>query len=184
MQTDSYFNLALVPESVDLIELCTNFARQNCLQNADAYLLGDAALPHVTLCQFNAPESRLDEIWNVFDDVSARAVELRFINVYIKYGKGALSGKSWIGLSVKPESHLIDLQKDVFSRLERLGVHGRNRPTDYFPHLTFARCDASKPAVIAAVPEEDFWSTQYPFLMTVGHSDEHGRYRETARGRR
>ena len=182
MVENQYFNLALIPESDDLRSLCIELARANCEERADSYLLGDDASPHVTLCQFNALEADLGGIWSAFDDLSTAPVSLAFRHIYVQYGKGELAGMLWTGLAVKYEPTLIDLQRTIYTRLAKLGIEGRNIPANYFPHLTFARCQASAPVVISAAPKEDFWGAPFQFRMTVGSSDEHGRYHETLFG--
>jgi 2'-5' RNA ligase len=179
---NQYFNLALIPESHDLRSLCIELAKANCGERADSYLLGDDAFPHVTLCQFNAPADMINELWTAFDELQAQPVSLAFRHIYVQYGKGALAGMVWVGLAVKYEAELIDLQKTIYTRLAELGIEGRNVPANYFPHLTFARCDASAPVLISAAPKEDFWGAPFQFRVTIGSSDEHGRYHETLCG--
>jgi 2'-5' RNA ligase len=179
---NQYFNLALIPESDDLRSVCVELARANCGERADSYLLGDVAMPHVTLCQFNASPTNLREIWGAFDDLHTASISLAFRHIYVQYGKGELAGMLWVGLAVKYEPALIELQKTIYARLAKLGIEGRNVPANYFPHLTFARCDASAPVIISAAPLEDFWGAPFQFRMTIGSSDEHGRYHETLCG--
>ncbi len=182
MAENQYFNLALVPESDQLRELFIELARTNFEQRADSYLLGDNALPHVTLCQFNASQTDLDRIWAASLDLSASPVNLAFRHFYVQYGKGELAGMVWAGFAVKHDPALFDLQKTIYTRLATLGFEGRNVPANYFPHLTFARCDGSSPVVISAPPEENFWGAPCRFRITIGSSDEHGRYHETLYG--
>lgn len=179
MVEDLYFNMALIPESDDLKALCIELARANCAERADSYLLGEDALPHVTLCQFNASSDGVKEIWRAFSELQPAPVPLAFRHIYLQYGKGDLEGKCWVGLAVKYEPELIALQKAVFEKLAALGLQGRNTPANFFPHLTFARCDGSIPVVISAAPKADFWGASFPFRLTIGRSDEHGRYHET-----
>jgi hypothetical protein len=176
---NQYFNLALIPESIHLQTLCVELARANCADRSDSYLLGDEALPHVTLCQFVAPIALINKVWNEFDDLHANLVSLTFRHVYVQYGKGELEGKVWVGLAVKYEPALIELQKTVFAKLASLGIEGRKTPENYFPHLTFARCDSSAPVIISAAPKAEFWGATFQFRLTIGSSDEHGRYHAT-----
>lgn len=176
MSNTQHFNLALVPESDEFAELCLRLARANCTERADNYLLGDNALPHVTVCQFEAYETDLGSIWARVHNLHSSPIELGFRHIYVQYGKAELRGLCWVGLAVRPEPSILELQSNVFDRLLDLGVESRNTPANYFPHLTFARCNLNQPITISEPPPEDVWLSRYSFRLTIGHSDEHGRY--------
>ena len=173
---DEHFNLALFPQSSEFEKLCVELAKANLSEQADGYLLGFDALPHVTVCQFLATPEKLPSVWASLEDLSGEPLSLGFRHLYIQYGKAELSGKCWLGLAVKPESGIIEFQKNVFARLLETGIESRNAPDTYFPHITFARCDATKPSTISLPPPESIWLNRYEFRLTLAESDEHGRY--------
>lgn len=177
------FNLALFPESEDFQRQCIELAQVNCAGQSDGYLLGLDALPHVTVCQFKTEKSRLSAVWSAMSELRSVSYALGFRHIYLQYGKGELTGKSWLGLAVILEPLVLDLQKSVFQRLLNLGIESRNTPESYFPHLTFARLDATRSTQIVQAPRAEFWLERYSFRLTIGQSDEHGRYHEEVSSR-
>ncbi len=179
--TLNHYNLALYPEDSAFASLCIELAQTNLSQLADNYLLGSDALPHVTVCQFLAPGHLMPDIWALFAEDAHQPLSLSFRHLYVQYGKAELEGKCWVGLAVRPESTIREFQKNAFAKLLEFGIEGRNFPDTYFPHLTFARCDATKPVVITYPPPQVTWLERYSFRLTLAQSDEHGRYHRQLR---
>jgi len=57
------YNLAYCPSNHLFSRHCVQYAREHFETLANGYLLGRNALPHVTLCQFEAAEDKLSDIW-------------------------------------------------------------------------------------------------------------------------
>lgn len=176
VDSHAHFNLALIPEDNEFREQCIELAQSNCKQLADGYLLGEEALPHVTVCQFTAAPGDLPHIWTNFSDLKDELQSILFRHIYIQYGKEDMLGKLWMGLAVTYEPALTELQKRCFERLLKIGIQSGNTPERYFPHLTFARCDATKTPSVQKAPPISLWLTRYAFRLTIGESDELGRY--------
>jgi hypothetical protein len=174
-QKEMYFNLALVPEEKAFANLCIELAQENCKSQSDGYLLGEEALPHVTVCQFQSAPAEIERIWSHFADLSEPR-SLLFRHLYVQYGKEDMLGKLWMGLAVTYEPSVTAFHKECFERLAKIGIDSRNTPDRYFPHLTFARCDAAKTPSVVKAPPESLWLTRYKFKLTIGESDELGRY--------
>ena len=49
---NNFLNVALVPADKKFMRSCIQLAQANLKDQSSQYLLGESALPHVTLCEF------------------------------------------------------------------------------------------------------------------------------------
>jgi len=172
------FNLALISDDESLVRTCIEVAQTNLAQSASEYLLGDSALPHVTLCQFQTTSEKLSVIWSAVCKMHLDRILVRFNHIYISAHKG----KHWVGLSVEGNDELSKLQQTIFETLGELGIAGTTLPQTYFPHLTWAQCDKTKTINISVIPSAEFWQKEYSFRLSLGRSDPNGVYHEVLFG--
>ena len=170
------FNIALFPQEGVLLSQCIDFAQANLKKQADGYLLGPSAYPHVTLCQFKTKPARIKEIWSAVEGLQLEPMLVGFTHVFLWKGKEKHLGKHWVGLAVQKDQALIELQRKVYETLDKLGAEPGNLPADYVPHLTFARC--SSPVKDFSELPPAFWHKPYPMGLSLGRSDENGVYSE------
>jgi 2'-5' RNA ligase len=175
----AHYNIALYPQSNELALSLVVLAQTNLSGKSDKYLLGEVAYPHITLCQFICTAERINEVWAACEDLGSEPVSIGFSHIYVKAGVGPLhQGKNWVGICIKPTAPLMDLQKSVFARLEKLGINSPTDPLKYFPHLTLGRLDQACAVTISQMPESSLWQTSYQFHVSLGWSDEYGVYME------
>jgi hypothetical protein len=174
---EGFFNVALFPDEAEFRDTCVRLAQANLKDLADHYLIGKGALPHITLCQFHAPQSQLSTIWTMLSHLSPKTLAVLFHHLYILPGKKTDLGGFWVGLTVQAEPDLVDLQKAVYDSLGEQGIKRITAPANYFPHLTWANCPAGVPA-LSVMPPEDFWTRRYKFSLSIGQSDAAGVYHE------
>lgn len=107
---------------------------------ADAYLLGENCLPHVTLCQFGGEAGRLDSLLAECESSFNGALELKPSHLYIRPGRGRHLGHLWLGLAIEPSSELLEWQCRAVALLSGLAFETLTQSNGYFPHLSMARC--------------------------------------------
>lgn len=178
MLTD--FNIALLAEDPELTKLCIDLAKENFAHQADQYLLGAEALPHVTLCQFEAePEpERLDEIWSAMEKLKPAPLDLKIHSLCIKPGNAQNQGTYWAGLSVGLTPELKALQQKVSEALTDLNIQGTTMPQTFFPHITWVRCEYRNPPCLTRMPPLTLFENSYRFSITLGRSNQYGVYKE------
>ena len=179
----SHFNLALYPQDAHLARACVALAQANFKDQASEYLLGENALPHVTLCQFQANEEQLESIWSAVEKLGleAESLALRFHHFYIKPGFHFHKDKYWLGLAMSATAELVALQKALHSLLAKMNIETSTLPQSYFPHLTLARChtlDCANPPQIKVLPALDIWQQDFVFQVSLGRSNQYGVYLE------
>ncbi|HEY9715292.1 MAG TPA: 2'-5' RNA ligase family protein [Chroococcales cyanobacterium] len=172
----NYYNMALYPDDPELIQTLVTLAAANLTDQADGYLLGEKAWPHVTLCQFQSEAGNLESIW--WKVRSFVVPTVRFSQLYVKPGTKRHDGYIWVGLEVRQTPELSQLQKNVFAQLALETVDGLTRPDSYHPHLTLGRCRAERPLTISLFPALQFWQREYLFHISIGLSDENGVYQK------
>lgn len=170
----AHFNIALFPESDELISNCTKSARRILEAYADGYLLGDNAWPHITLCQFIVDESKASSVWSEIANVSIKPVTLHFTHLYTLPGVAIHQDKYWVGLAVPPDAALMSLQKTIYDKLGSLKIEGITKPNVYFPHLTWGRVKPNTSLDFQLLPPDEFWRKEYSFRVSLGRSDENG----------
>ncbi len=168
------FNLALFPESKQFIDETIKLAQNNFASQSQEYLLGDNAWPHITLCQFSAEPSRLNEIWTAVSPLATKPLSIRLSQFYIWLYENAY----WMGLGTMREPELISLQFAVYETLNTLGITANQKPSNYFPHITWARCGGDKPPTISILPNPEFWFQSHSFALSLGQSSPYGVYQK------
>jgi 2'-5' RNA ligase len=176
-----YYNIALYPRSEQLIDDCVQFARANCADRAEQYLLGtdargDRAFPHITLCQMQLQRQDVELVWSKVSALCAEPVPVQFHHIYIMPAS-RYENKYYVGLVPLKNSRLIELQTAVFETLSVLGITSLTAAENYFPHLTWALCHGQEPS-IKKFPQATFWQETYIFMLSLGRSDQHGVYHE------
>jgi len=166
-----YFNIALFAESDELISLCTDLACSNLANQADGYLLGEHAWPHVTLCQFSLNESEISSVWSQIESIQSDPFKIRFSHIYILAGVMEHAGKRWVGLAVTPSKELMSLQKTIYDKLLALNIQSTTPSSSYFPHLTWARTGGTSPLSMSHFPAQTFWHEPYSFGLSLGRTD-------------
>jgi 2'-5' RNA ligase len=173
-KTTSNFNIALFADSDDLISSCTGLARDNLASQADGYLLGEDAWPHVTLCQFSLDPKDVASIWSAVELLARQPILLSFHHLYMMPGVQEHTNKTWLGLAVTPSAEILKLQKSIYEKLHDLKIQSTTPPDSYFPHLTWGRIDASQGASIAHFPPQNIWRDRHSFSLSLGRSDVNG----------
>lgn len=172
----NHYNLALLPESSLFSRNCIELAQNNLFGQASEYILGPA-LPHITLCQFQAPAQpeELAELWSALKPHLPASMTISFSHIYLKPGQNDHLGKYWVGLAVKAAPNIFSLQETCFELLAENGIKSRTSADDYFPHLTLARCRADGIG-FQTLPGGDFFHSEHRFLPSLGLSDPNGVY--------
>lgn len=176
----AHFNLALYPLDEEINSLCAKFAQDNFASKASQYVLGNDALAHVTLCQFECdpdPE-KLGAIWNKISALRTEPLELSFQHIYLKHGEGMHQGYFWVGLPVNGSEVLSTLQKEVYDALGAFGISGKTQPASYFPHLSLARIPSGESAALKGAPPRKVFAQSHPFVLSLGRSEAVGMYRQ------
>ncbi len=170
------FNIALFPESEQFISDCIKLAQNNFSAEADGYLLGDNAWPHITLCQFESKFTKVEAVWDSLITIQPQSLSIGFDHFYIRPGRDKHINKYWLGIAVTGEEQLTLLQTIIYNKLNELGIEGENIPSNYFPHLTLARCIGNRIPIISTLPPKEFWLSSYIFRLSIGQSSSYGVY--------
>jgi 2'-5' RNA ligase len=168
------FNIALFAVDKQVIDENIRLAQENFSSQAEEYLLGNNAWPHITLSQFTAESNRLPEIWSVISQLNSKPLSINLSQFYI----WLYEEKYWVGLGIMRHPELIALQLAVFEALAHLGIEGLQKPSTYFPHITWARCSSNKPPLIKILPTQEFWTKAHLFKLSIGQSSPYGIYRK------
>ncbi len=170
----SSFNIALFPENKQFISDSIKLAQNNFANQAKEYLLGDNAWPHITLCQFAVEPGQLPIIWSTVNALALQPLSIRLSQFYI----WLYENHYWVGLATMREPELISLQLAIYEALTNLGIKGKQMPSTYFPHVTWARCSGEKPPIISVLPSTEFWLPPHLFKLSLGESNPFGVYRK------
>lgn len=173
-----YFNIALFAADPDFIANCIRLARVNLGKQADGYLLGDEAWPHITLSQFQADTERSSSIWSAVQDLQRDPIAVSFGHIYVLPGVEEHASCVWVGLACIAEKTLMTLQKSTNEKLVGLGIEPLTRTDTYFPHLTWARCHSRTALTISDWQTKDLWQREHPFRLSLGLSNRNGIYRK------
>lgn len=139
------YSFVLIPTKENDRKTYINFAHTFFKSYADAYLLGNGSIPHITLCQFIATPIEIRQLKNCADKPIINEYIASFRGISFIQGAGDFEGINWIELSVIPDKKLLEIQKQCLDFLESrdivpvnaLGVH-------YRPHLTLANTRSTK----------------------------------------
>jgi hypothetical protein len=132
------YNIALLP--IDAAARCAFvvLARANFAAVHDGYLLGPAALPHITLCQFEAEDEEAAvggfRSWRDKGDLRLQIREFR-----LRPGVSAQFGWLWAEFVVEHRPALFLQQKSCVEHLKAAGFAVLTQVATYNPHLTLAR---------------------------------------------
>lgn len=168
------FNIALFPVEKQIIDEHIRLAQENFSDQAQEYLLGNNAWPHITLSQFKSDSSRLLEVWSSVSQLISEPLSIHLSQFYI----WLYEENYWVGLGTKREPALIALQIEVYEQLASLGITGLQKPSTYFPHITWARLGSKNPPIIKVLPNAEFWQKPHLFRLTMGESSPYGIYRQ------
>lgn len=162
------YNIALTPTNAAISARLSEVAQQYFKNMFDEYLLGDEALPHITLGDFVAD-----------NDEAAREVYKNFTNkmqmmLAVTEYQYRLSehGNKWAEYLIEQTPDLMKMQKDVYDYLNALDFVPRQLPKTYCPQITLA-CVKKKPTIapdLGDLPEP----YKYKFRTALGQTTELG----------
>jgi 2'-5' RNA ligase len=161
------YNIALLPisKSNEFI----SFAK-NLYNIADEYRLGDNSLPHLTLCQFMAAESDVEDIWKkVCETLIDHSIELTLKD----FSCLTIDNSSWVSLLPDNTEKLMKMHCSVASLIgDPIGRCFEK----YDAHLTLINTKQKNYNNIVlsfpCVPIRDV------FKLSLGTSDEIGQYKK------
>ena len=158
------YNIALLPVDSGVNEILTAYAQTHFAVLAEGYLLGDRALPHVTLCQFYAPDDAIAH--HVFDGWKEKAfpTAISVQSLYLKSGTDAHAGQYLVGLTVTATPELIDAQYACHTHIAAQGLQTLTPSERFVPHITLASL-RREPHTLAAF---DIPSLPHSFAVTLG----------------
>jgi hypothetical protein len=175
-------NLAYVPADQEFAVRCIDFAQRHFGGLAAGYLLHHKqALPHVTVCQFDAAAMPAASLLTEAQTVCRwRSSDLSFDTIYFRSGINEHMGYVWTGLGVCRNRALIAAQQRVVAWLKTNDFTVWTAAGElYFPHLTFARLARPAPAAGAAAwtigwPGADLHPRSHRFDPALGLADPNG----------
>ncbi len=182
------YNIACLPVDETFAKACVDYAQAQFHGLSDAYLLdGATALPHVTLCQFDADGDAWQDVWERVKVPAAPRTDLAFVSTYFLEGDGIHKGYVWTGLAARRTAALVEMQAHAIRAVTSCGLKPLTAGGEsYFPHLTMARLkrpSEGTPLVPAlSWPARAIRAKPVPFILTLGLSDENGVYRKALRG--
>lgn len=134
------YNIALLPTNIDIHNTLIAIAQDYFKEVQDQYLLGNNALPHVTLCQFYAEsESTAINAAQGFLAMKYAAPEIHINCFQIRAGTLINAGTYIAEYNVTKDPALMDLQKKCADYLDSVGIANKTPCVSYSPHFTLAR---------------------------------------------
>lgn len=159
------YNIALLPllKNNEFIFLANEFSSV-----ADKYILRNNSLPHVTLCQFEYMENKIENIWcKVFDQWSKQHISLKFTKFsYITFD----SNIYWISLLPEEQSLLHHMHRLIANILQL------PPKMNYDPHLTLINTKNSNCKDEIDRISKTFVPIMDLFFLALGESDEVGQF--------
>ena len=108
------FNIALLPIDAAVRRAFVDLARSDFAAVADGYLLGAGALPHITLCQFDASsEQAAIEVFHSWE--GKKDLDLQIEKFRLRKGSPPHLGKLWAEFVVEQRPALLEQQKNACS---------------------------------------------------------------------
>ncbi len=163
------YNMVLVPQDEHFTAQAISQAQALFGPVAQGYLLGVAALPHVTLCQFYAPSPAmacaLFEAIQPLDDLPLSLTAFHF-----REGTKTHQGFYWAEYLTNRPPQLLEAQKKAVSIIEKEGCHSLTSSASYAPHLTLARVQDPRPTLTV----QGIFSEPFFCRYAVGVSTENG----------
>lgn len=136
------YNIAFLPTDVELAANMVSLAQQYFNDLHNGYVLGDGALPHITLCQFRAPNDAMAiSAYRNFSDKDIITADI--YKFHVREGKRINAGSFIAEYKVVAADNLIKLQQLCHDHLLSLGLEVLTPAADYSPHFTLARLAAS-----------------------------------------
>jgi 2'-5' RNA ligase len=140
----------------------------------DGYLLEEnKALPHLTLCQFEAP-----------DDTSAQRLTAQFIKMAIhltitepavRNDRDNSSRAIWIEYRIAPLASLIETQNSVYTHLKALKLDLFTRTLEeYSPHITLGRSQYHDIVLPKSLQTYSFVGRPTHWTVRLSHCDKNG----------
>jgi hypothetical protein len=166
------FNIALLPVETAWQHFFIALSQQHFAALHDEYILGENGLPHITLCQFYAPDAAAAiAVFNTLPDQSQTA--LAITGFRLRAGTLGNSGKFIADLPIEKTPALLARQVACAEHLRQHGLASlTSAPPAYSPHITLARlsCLPALEPVLAGVP----YAQPLTFRPVLGLSTEPG----------
>lgn len=182
-QQSTRYIIALRPKELAVNETFNKMAF-HLAANAEGYLLGEEALPHVTICHFTpSVSSEIDWPVEVWARIPHTPLSIALVGVYCHAGEGKHAGTAWLGLCVKPTPDLKHLHDRVRLALNELPLEvGPPSSQEFFPHLTLARLNRVPADLLKFSPEDPILhNRKIDCILTIGQRGENGTYRNQLR---
>jgi 2'-5' RNA ligase len=160
------YNLVYIPTSKN--QEITTLARQFSTY-ADQYLLGNQALPHVTLCQFEALEQDLEKIWQRADKlISAKSISLTFDSISV------INKNNFYWVSLIPD-HANELGKIHDAAVAVLEI---KHSVWFDPHLTLFNSTTDNFSAAVESFKASFTDLRDNCILALGKSGFAGQFKE------
>lgn len=158
------YNIALIPKSKsdDVVKCAQNF-----LKISDQYQLGNNSLPHVTLCQFQAEEKEIDDIWRrVCDSLPEHSIELEFKDF------SCIPFKNTFWVSIMPNQRL------ALDKMHQIVASTVNAPINksYDPHMTLISTKDAEYQKKAEDVAKSYAPISDAFVLSIGECDAVGQF--------
>jgi len=175
------YNIAFLPSDPVFATSCITAAQKQFTECADNYLLNrENSFPHVTLCQFDAGENQLKDIWNEMKVLEPQRLPLSIITNYARRGSGKHEKHMWVGLIIARKPKLVQMQEEIYNKLKARDLVSHTVTGEaYWPHLTLARITETDPKEIKSYwLQEIMKPVPQIYYLTLGLSDSMGMYRK------
>lgn len=166
------YNIALIPSQEETQEKLQQLAKSHFADLQDGYLLGDEALAHVTLCQFQA-ESQ-EQARNVFLALEVGIdYPLAIKDFHFRKGEEKHEGYVWAEFVIQKSPSLMALQEKCHKHVLEMKCKPLTAVDDYSPHITLARLkNATSQTLLAKTPTAPF--KEADFEPAIGITADNG----------
>lgn len=169
------YKLALLPQDPQLGADITAYAQRLFLPHSNGYILGEHALPHITLCQFDAKFEQLTEIWFANNHLLPTFTTLSFFGLQLRHTGDTDDDVLWAEISIKREPSIVNAQRQIVASLVERMITLHTLPGEgYHPHITLARIYANAVVRDVSLVPEHMWATPHTFELSVGLCNELG----------
>lgn len=176
---EGYYNIVLVPD-MQTAKIATDFAHSVYSPIADEYCLTEGKVfPHITLTQFKtADQSVVDQLVAKVNAQPAVPIEdIGFSEMYARPVEAGSIPRVWIGLNIKPNAQLSDIQGHAHEWLTDMKLQPLNGSlSEYWPHMTLARIKGEQELPAVQVP--DYFTNEKcgKWTLKIGRSDANGQF--------
>ena len=161
------FNIAAIP-ATELHPVFFDAASQFAPYATKYCLKPEAALPHVTLCQFRAPD--IAAALSLTQNDRGKTLPLKATSLYIKKRENSFT----IGHIIERSALLMALQASLIDHLRQTATEIlTGKGDDYFPHVTLARINRLPTLASSFFLQAE---TPLPCKLRLGLSDENGQF--------